>query len=745
MPRRSLLYALLTLTATVPATAQESPLYRGTVVEAGTGRALSDVAITLLGESDRVRALTDANGRFSFVAGAPQQRLVFTRFGHVTDTVVVTPGEAARVVLQPGILRIDALVVATDRPYDAASSRVARQADVRLRPRESSQELLRLAPGLVIAQHAGGGKAEQIFLRGFDADHGTDVALSVDGTPVNVVSHAHGQGYADLHFLMPEVVQSVIVRKGPYAAEDGDFATAGSVTFETVDRLERSVGVRAGSFETVHLHAALPFGGDATTTGGYLALSGLGTRGPFDAPQDHRRGNFLLKATTMLAGARLTGTLSGFAASWDASGQVPERAIASGTIGRFGAIDATEGGETSRYEASVALAGGTADRSWAIRAFAVRNDFDLFSNFTFFLDDPADGDGIQQVDGRVLAGLQLRGAQTGRLLGRDGRTHAGAGLRSDRAAIALHDQHERRRLGTRVDARIVQDHLYGWIERETGVASRVRLRLGLRADGFRFDVTDYRANLPPAAAWHVQLSPKASLAFDVARGTTLFANAGLGFHSNDARAVALAGDSLRVLPRAAGAEAGARTTWSRGSASLALWRLDLQSELVWVGDEGTTEASGRTRRTGIDASIRFALAPWLWADADLNVARGRFLDTPAGEDRIPLAPRVTTTGGLTAERDTWRGGVRWRGIGSRPADESGDVRALGYSVWELFGAHRIGRAELVATLDNIFDTTWNEAQFATTSRLRNEFMPVTELHFTPGAPRALSVGMRMVF
>jgi hypothetical protein len=739
------LVALTLVFCALPLCAQTGNRFSGVVLETGTGRALPDVAVAIAGEHGAVQAVTDAGGRFLLSLTSAAARLVFVRLGHVTDTVQAFAGMPLRVELRPSAIVIAPLVVATDRPFAAATSRVASELDVRLRPRESSQELLRLAPGLVIAQHAGGGKAEQIFLRGFDADHGTDVALSVDGTPVNVVSHAHGQGYADLHFLIPDVVQRVIVRKGPYAAEDGDFATAGSVTFETADRIERSLGLRYGSFETGHLEAALPFGGDASRAGGYVALAGLATRGPFIAAQDHRRGNLFLKATTPLGAARLAATISGFAAAWDASGQVPQRAIASGLIGRFGAIDDREGGATSRYESSLALSGGNAEQSWSARAFAVRYHFDLFSNFTFFLNDPVNGDGIEQKDERWTSGLQLRGARAGRLLGLPGRTSVGAGTRSDRAGVNLFNQRERARLAARVAARVTQDQLYAWLERELELGTRVRVRLGLRGDAYRVAVHDRLLNTQSGAAWHSQVSPKASLAFDVARGTALFANAGTGFHSNDARAVVLAGDSARVLPRAVGFEVGARRTGSRGSAALALWRLDLQSELVYVGDEGTTEASGRTRRVGIDASVRYALMPWLWADADLNLARGRLRDEPAGADRVPLAPAVTTAGGLTAERASWRAGLRWRGVGARAADETNTVRALGYMLWEVFGMRRVGRAEFSVAVDNLFDTTWNEAQFATTSRLRGERDAVTELHFTPGSPRALQLGVRWPF
>jgi hypothetical protein len=247
--------------------------------------------------------------------------------------------------------------------------------------------------------------------------------------------------------------------------------------------------------------------------------------------------------------------------------------------------------------------------------------------------------------------------------------------------------------------------------------------------------------------WLGVVSPKVSAALDLAPGTTLFANAGLGFHSNDARDVLSAGVGATPLPRAAGAELGVRHTWAGGSVAVAAWGLDLGSELVYVGDEGVTEPSGRTRRIGLDLEGRFRVARWLWADGDLNVSRGRFRDAPPGADRIPLAPTRTATAGLTArDRGPVSGGMRVRHVGSRAADESAAVQARGYTLTELFGGWRIGRVRVLGAIDNLFDVRWNEAQFATTSRLPGEpGEGITELHFTPGAGRSLQLGAAYAF
>ncbi|HXE58530.1 MAG TPA: TonB-dependent receptor [Gemmatimonadales bacterium] len=723
-----------------------SRLIRGRVIGAADGTALEAAVVRALAPAGATVA-TGPDGGFRLRLGPGPATLAAASIGFAPETVTVAPGQdTVTIRLDVAPVALEEITLSAERAYSAASSRVVRALDLRLRPRESAQELLRLLPGLVIAQHAGGGKAEQIFLRGFDADHGTDVAISVDGTPVNIVSHAHGQGYADLHFLLPEVVDRVEFRKGPYDPQDGDLATAGAVAFHTRARLARSeLELRGGSFGTAHLRVLAPFGGGVGRPGGYLGLAGHATDGPFDAPQGYRRLAGFGKWTTPLGPEReLVVASSGFAARWNASGQVPERAVRAGTISRFGAIDPSEGGSTERYELSAALRSdpGAAQR-WELRAYGVRYRFRLYSNFTFFLADTLDGDGIEQVDDRVLAGIQASRVTPGGLVGVRGWRAVGLGLRTDAADVELHRQVRRARRTPVALADLSQQHGFAWWREELELASTLRLMLGIRGDVFRFDVSD-RMVRPGRSAerWYGRLSPRASVAQQLGASTTLFAAAGVGFHSNDARAAVRATGPSEALPRAVGAEVGARRSWRGGSLAAALWLLDLERELVYQGDEGGTEASGRTRRVGLDLEGRWRLAPWLWLDADLTLARGRFRDAPPGQHRIPLAPAITSAGGLTV-RDLGRltAGLRYRYVGTRPADERGEVRARGYFLAELFAGWGGERFGLVAAVDNLFNATWNEAQFATTSRLRGEGAPVTDLHFTPGAPRGVQVGV----
>ena len=732
----------------------------GAVVVSPSNSPIAGVVIRSIGDgdvsNDAPRAVSGRTGQFRLRISPSVTRIVAARLGFAPETLQVRNTDSSLVVrLREAPLSLGAMLVQAEPSFSAASSSTIRSLDIALRPRESTQELLSLAPGLVIAQHAGGGKAEQIFLRGFDADHGTDVAISMDGTPVNMVSHGHGQGYADLHYVMPEVIERADVRKGPYDARDGDFSTAGAVAFHSKDRLDASaLSIRAGTFATRHLTALVPFGGTVTESGGYAAFALHGTNGPTLMPQGYGRANGFAK-WTMPVGTRALAfaTGSGFGAHWDASGQIPERAVASGRIGRFGSIDPTEGGATERYDASIGLrSSASGDDEWQARLFATRYRFSLFSNFTFFSRDSVNGDEIQQTDRRTMIGGEAWRSRSGMLLGRRVVSRAGAGFRGDAIDVGLSNVRERTLLEPVLSDRVRQSNGYVWASQDLQLASRLRLQLGVRGDLFHFGLTDRLGNVTSVGdrasdtRTEAIVSPKLSVAYDVATGTTLFANAGTGFHSNDARGVVSAPQGATVLPRATAGEVGSRYNWARGSVAAALWALQLESELVYSGDEGTTSQSGRTRRTGIDLEGRVAVTPWLWADADLNLSRGRFLDESASANRIPLAPTITSVGGLSI-RDIgpFAAGARYRYVGARPASEDNSVVARGHWIAESFASVRLSRVTLSVAVDNVFNAAWNEAQFATTSRLRGEPADVTELNFTPGAPRAIQLGVQTRF
>ncbi len=771
--------------------AQEAGAIKGIVQDAETGKGLAEVNVVLSGTGRGTN--TAADGGFAITRLKPgEYELVVSLLGYATvrQRVVVAAGSETTLTfaLQPKPLDLSEILVQADRPYSAASSRAVREFDLRVRPNRSAQELLQTAPGLIIAQHAGGGKAEQIFLRGFDADHGTDVNISVDGMPVNMVSHGHGQGYADLHFIIPEVIDGLEVYKGPYFAEFGDLATAGAVAMRTRDHIESNlVRLEGGQFETYRLTTLYQIPSTGLHNNAYLAGQFYGTDGPVDSPQGFRRVNLFGKFHTHLSEtSKLSLDISGFSSAWDASGQIPQRAVTAGLIDRFGSLDDLEGGTTGRQNLNLAYeAHGEGNSEFQIRAYTARYNFKLFSNFTFFLNDPVNGDMIEQTDSRTLLGLNSRYRFHHAVGGMIATATLGGGYRADDIAVALWRSPNRVRNQALVDSDIFQRNLYLWAQEELVFSPKLRLQLGLRGDYFTYDVEDHLegapADLPHASGFAQKtiLNPKANLVISPTHAFDVFVNFGTGFHSNDARDVVIAervSDSVRrfkqqglseteissrlaaanldpairddeTLPRATGGEIGFRTRLgSRVNFGAAAWGLNLEREFVYIGDEGTTELSGRTQRYGLDLEARFGLTSWLYADADVSLSRGKLREAPAEANEIPLAPRLTSTGGLTVKHPSGcEGGLRYRHIGDRPANEANTVTALGYTVFDLTAGYRLGSYQLHLILENLTDTEWNEAQFDTESRLLNETEPVSELHFTPGNPRNVRVGLSYFF
>ncbi len=762
---------------------------RGTVADSTTGDPLPGVNLTLKGTT--FGTTTDLQGRFELhglQTGAYELEANLIGYQNLVQPVQLGAGATALVLrLSPRPIHLGEMLVHGDRAASAASAQTVREFDLQIRPRASAQQMLQLAPGLVIAQHAGGGKAEQIFLRGFDSDHGTDVAVSVDGMPVNMVSHGHGQGYADLHFLIPETVEGMEVSKGPYAAQYGNLATAGALDFRTRDHLEKNlVRVGAGQQATAHYTTLyqLPLADPDQTA--YVAGEYRRTDGPVQTPQGFQRLNLFAKLHTHLSDrSTLTLDASGFSSAWaSASGQIPTRALPS--IGRWGAIDDREGGTTGRRNLNLTFRGkGRNNSDLTIQTYLVNYDFKLYSDFTFFLDDPVAGDMIEQTDDRRIWGLNSRYTFFDRAGPFLAQTTLGGGFRADDAQVGLWHAPDRQRRARRVDSQVLERNLFLWVQQEVFLSQRWRFIGGLRGDYLTFNVEDHLdlqpATLPHASGYAQEaiLNPKATLVFSPTRSLDLFANFGTGFHSNDARAVAIGERAKGVarklrregqseaqiaealtaanldpnllepgaLPRAVGGELGARARlWDRLNLGLAAWWLDLDREYVYVGDAGTTELSGRSRRVGVDLEGRYQLLPWLWADADANLSKGEARDEAAGEDEIPLAPTLTSTGGLTARHPQgYVGSLRYRHIGERPANEDNSVRALGYTVVDLTAGYRLGPYQLDLHLENLLDTEWNEAQFATESRLRAETEPVEEIHFTPGNPRILRLELSRFF
>ncbi|MBX7109807.1 MAG: TonB-dependent receptor [Chitinophagales bacterium] len=747
------------------ATAQ-SMLLEGTVIDNLTNSPVTGLTVSM--EEDHLIALTDTNGYYSFRnISAKMYTVTFSKQDYVTKEMHITVSPAGTTVLNisisPAVISLPDLVVRGDVPVTAASSQVLNVIDFHLRPKNSAQDMLRLVPGLFIAQHAGGGKAEQIFVRGFDCDHGTDVAAFVDGIPVNMPSHGHGQGYADLHFLIPETVQRMDIAKGPYFAQNGDFSTGATVRFRTLDQLDEnsfstdftSAPTQRG-FSGSHALLMLQLPLQSAVVNSYIAGDFVFNPSYFDATQNFHRFTLFNKNTFRLS-ENTTAMLSynGFSSTWNASGQVPGRAIESGLINRFGAIDSMEGGLTSRTNLNFEINSKIGNNNFQSQIYYADYHFKLFSNFTFFLNDPVHGDMIEQDDDRTIGGYNGAFSIPGQLGTMPVKTTLGLGLRADQTHVMLWHSPARERLSVTADAMIMEQSMNGWIKEEFSLTPQLKAQLGLRFDYFTFDVND----LITADSSHHNISgfnyqtlaqPKLNLVYSPSNNIHLFLNTGIGFHSNDARAVVQ--DSLNHrLPLAAGGEVGTQVRVGSVIFSVALWTLQLENELVYVGDEGTTEDNGPSSRMGVDFSARYQVLKWLFADMDVNYAKGFLLSNFFGdkliEDNvIPLAPRVTSTGGLTVvQQRGWEGSLRYRFMSDRPANESNTVKAKGYFVMDAAVAYRWEHVRIGMNVENLTNAAWNEAQFDTESRLFDEPSPVSELHFTPGTPVAVKGSVSYIF
>jgi len=635
-------------------------------------------------------------------------------------------------------IELSDVVISTD---EAQNLKNISAYDIKLRPVKTSQDILRTVPGLFIAQHAGGGKAEQIFLRGFDIDHGTDISLSVDGMPVNMVSHAHGQGYSDLHFVIPETIERVNFNKGPYYMDQGNFTTAGFAAFKTKSTLEKStVKLEGGQFGTLRSVAMIDLLGENTANKDfYLASEFYVSDGYFESPQNFSRINLFSKYTARFKNnSMLQISASTFTSKWDASGQIPVRAVESGRISRFGAIDDTEGGETSRTNVNLKYVKGLENnQTLTQQLYFSKYDFNLVSNFTFFLNDPVNGDQITQSEDRKIYGYKASFTSEDYIGTKRLTTEIGAGIRYDDIDdIRLSRTLNRKQVLADLSRGDIDEFNINGFVSETLELEKLSINGSLRYDYFIFNYVDALASeYERQSQSQGILSPKLRLNYQLTKNTNVFAKAGIGFHSNDTRVVvAQAGEE--ILPKAYGLDVGAIFKPIPSiTINTALWYLDLEQEFVYVGDEGIVEPSGKTQRKGIDLSMRYQALSWLYIDADFNVTDPTALDAPEGNDHIPLAPTFTSIGGLSFQfKNGINGSLRYRYLDDRAANEDYSTTAEGYFLLDAVLNYTKEKFELGISVENVLDTEWKEAQFDTESRLFDEGEPTSEIHFTPGSP-----------
>ncbi|WP_258104093.1 TonB-dependent receptor [Marinoscillum sp. MHG1-6] len=718
-------------------------IIKGTVSNEETQEYLEGV--TILNHRSQQHTHTEAKGHFKLPGTSFGDTLSFYSLGFKNQQIVVD-ADFLTISMSEVMLELDQIIITPNLKTLNTLSAI----NVELNPVGSSQDILQTVPGLFIGQHAGGGKAEQIFLRGFDIDHGTDIQISADGMPVNMVSHAHGQGYSDLHFLIPETIKNIDFGKGPYYSSSGNFTTAGYVDFQSYDQLyESTIKLDVGSFNTRRAVGMIDLIEGTPKTDAYLATEYLLSDGPFESPQNLDRLNVFGKYITEIQNNTLTLQASTFSSQWNASGQIPMRAVQSGFLSRFGAIDDTEGGTTSRTNLKLDVRSLLNENAFTQSSFYIsKYDFELFSNFTFFLNDPENGDQIRQKESRSIMGFNTSYNRYISLGNSKLQLEGGLSLRNDQVRgnelsntlnrtttleqLSLTDINESN-VGLYADAKMEHGP---WL-----------LDLGVRADHFQFEMINYLTENKSSKATNKSIiSPKINVVYCPSTSWQLYAKAGKGFHSNDSRVI-LNQENSKILPAAFGYDlGGVIQAWDRLYFNAAFWSLYMEQEFVYVGDEGIVETSGRTLRQGVDLGVNYQMLSWLFADLNMNYASPRALDQPEHANHLPLAPTFTSIGGVSAKHTSgFSGSVRYRQIADRPANEDNSIIAKGYFLTSASVRYDQKHWGIGLSADNLFNQKWNETQFATDSRLADETNSTEEIHFTPGTPLFIKLNMQVHF
>ncbi|WP_332852067.1 TonB-dependent receptor [Duganella sp. S19_KUP01_CR8] len=633
---------------------------------------------------------------------------------------------------------------------DAASAGSISQQELAARTVYRPGEILEAAPGLIVSQHSGEGKANQFYLRGFNLDHGTDLRTTVDDMPVNQRSHAHGQGWTDLNFLIPELAVRLDYKKGPYSAGEGDFASAGTASVVYANRLLQGVAsVSAG--QNGYGRALLADSLEAGQGSLLYALEALHNDGPYTHPDDYQKLNAVLRYSEGYANNGYNVSLMAYRADWNSTDQIPLRAVQDGRMGRNDAIDATDGGKSHRYSLSGGWRRTGEDSASRVNAYIIANQLDLYSNFTYFMDDPVHGDQFAQPDKRVTSGLNASHSWHQHMAGGDSSTTIGIQLQNDNIFNGLLTTQARQPLAVVRRDHIVESSASLYVENSTRWNSAFRTVAGARLDSYRFDVRSDLAANSGKASDHL-VSPSLSLIYGPWQTAELYANIGSGFHSNDARGATIridpktgaAVDQVSPLVRSRGMELGARSSWLPGlQSSLSVYRLDFDSELSFVGDAGTTEAGRPSRRYGVEVSNYYKPLKWLSVDLDLAYARARSRDeklegAPEGH-YIPGAIEGTGQLALTVDDGgPYSGSLKLRYFGPRPLIEDNSVR----SAASLTLNARLGwkiRKGLILELEafNLTNRRDSAIDYYYPSQLKGEAAPVNDIHFHPIESRSL--------
>lgn len=644
----------------------------------------------------------------------------------------------------------------------SASEGIVSQRELALRPLLRTGEIMEAVPGMIATQHSGTGKANQYFLRGFNLDHGTDFATWYDGMPVNLRSHGHGQGYTDLNFIIPELVETLTYRKGSYYAEVGDFSGSGSAQIASVDEVKKGLLSFEGGDDDYYRLLALNSlkAGSGTLL---YALEATRYQGPWtDIGEDLEKYNGLLKYSWETSAGQFSLTAMGYRNRWNSADQIPQRAVASGSIDELGSLDEDAGGESSRYSLSLSW---QRDR-WKANLYAIRYDLNLWSNFTYFLDDPVNGDEFEQVDERWIYGGNLSYSWNQETALGLMQHHLGGEIRYDDIGdVGLFKSQGRQRLGAVRRDRVEEGSVGLFYENTLHLTQRLRTVLGLRYDAYDFDVDD-RAGINvngidlSANSGHADdtlFSPKFSLIYTLNEKVELYGSAGYGFHSNDARGTVTVidpsdGGSIETvdpLVRSKGAEIGSRLFINdQLNASLAFWWLELDSELLFVGDAGNTEASRASRRKGIELTSYYRFNDHWTLDIEYAWTDAEFSETEPGEgNEIDGAPKHVASAGISADYQKWFGSLRVRYFGKRPLDSFGSIESDSTTVANLMAGLRLNKnLEVQLDILNLLDSDDHDIDYYYASRLPGEPAGgIEDLHYHVMEPRTVRAGIKFTW
>jgi len=549
------------------------------------------------------------------------------------------------------------------------------------RPFSRNGELIEVVPGAVATQHSGSGKANQYFLRGFNLDHGTDFTTYVDGIPMNMTTHAHGQGYMDINSIIPELVKKVEYGKGPYYAEVGDFSAAGYAKMFTVDKLDQGIAkFTAGSFDyyrTLVANSSKVGDGDLLYAGEFNLYNGV-----WQVPEDSKKFNGQMRYTLDRGDWGMSINGKAYTNSWTATNQIPQAAVDNGSIGLYGSMDPTDGGESNRYSVSSSFWNQGDNWKNDANVYALYTDLHLFSNFSGFTRGP-EGDQILQSERRIQTGGHFEHTRYNKLFGFEMDNSIGLQFRNDQILdLGLYETQARQILNTVSKSNVGVTTVGTYFKNTTHWHDKVRTVAGLRGDFINneVEVLDNKNHDPSISAANsgsrgkAMISPKLSLVVGPWYDTEYFFNVGYGYHSNDARGTTLQANpndgspvdaaAARIRPAAwsRGGEAGIRSNYIPGlSSTFALWWLESSQELVFVGDEGTTDVTGKSHRYGVELTNYYKPFEWLTLDADFALTTAKYA---ADNAYIPNSVgRVVSTGATIEAPNGLFGTIRLRHFG----------------------------------------------------------------------------------